>query len=62
MASSLGFTADNKVMAGRAGAIDVIISAMKTHSDNAGVCEVGCGTLRNITFNGTSHNDNNTIR
>ena len=50
----LGFTADNQVKAGRAGAIDVIVSAMKTHSNNADVCEAGCGALRNITVNGTS--------
>ena len=54
MSFSLGFTADNKVMAGRAGAIDVIVSAMKTHSNNAGVCEQGCGALGNIIMNGTS--------
>ena len=48
-----GFTADNKVNAGRAGAIDVIVSAMRTHSNNAGVCEAGCGALKNITANGT---------
>ena len=52
---SLGFIADNQVKAGRAGAIDVIVSAMKTHSNNAGVCEAGCWALINITFNnGTS--------
>ena len=54
MAFSLGFTADNQVKAGRAGAIDVIVSAMKTHINNAGVCEHGCGALRRITVNGTS--------
>ena len=55
MTLSLGFTADNQVMAGRAGAIDVIVSAMKTHINNAGVCEQGCGALCSITFNnGTS--------
>ena len=54
MAFSLGFTDDNEVMAGRAGAIDVIVSAMKTHSNNAGVCEAGCGALKNITVNGKS--------
>ena len=41
--------------AGEAGAIDVIISAMKTHSNNADVCFVGCGALWAITLNGTSH-------
>ena len=57
---STGFTADNKVMAGRAGAIDVIVSAMKTHSNNAGVCENGCWALWIITVNGTSqHNIQN---
>ena len=54
MSFSLGFTADNKVKAGRAGAIDVIVSAMKTHINNAGVCEAGCRALSNITVNGTS--------
>ena len=49
----LGFTADNQVKAGGAGAIDAIVSAMKTHSNNAGVCEKGCGALNNITENGT---------
>ena len=49
-----GLTDDNKVMAGRAGAIDVIVSAMKTHSNNADVCGAGCAALRNITVNGTS--------
>ena len=49
------FTDDNKVMAGGAGGIDVIVSAMKTHSNNAGVCYYGCGALINITANnGTS--------
>ena len=52
---STGFTADNQVKAGRAGAIDAIVSAMKTHSNNAGVCDAGCGALKNITVNGTSH-------
>ena len=46
-----GLTDDNRVKAGRAGAIDVITSAMKTHSNNAGVCEQGCRTLNNITYN-----------
>ena len=49
-----GLTDDNQVKAGRAGAIDVITSAMKTHSNNAGVCEAGCWALKNITVNGTS--------
>ena len=48
---STGFTDDNQVKAGGAGAIEVIVIAMKTHSNNAGVCEHGCGALRNITVN-----------
>ena len=52
--NSTGLTADNKVKAGGAGAIDVIVSAMKTHSNNTGVCKQGCGALSNITVNGTS--------
>ena len=53
-----GITADNKVMAGRAGAIEAIVSAMKTHINNAGVCKQGCGALRNITVNnGTTTNN-----
>ena len=42
--------------AGGVGAIEAIVSAMKTHIDNADVCEQGCGSLKNITKNnGTSH-------
>ena len=44
-------TADNKVRAGGVGAIEAIVSAMKTHIDDAGVCEAGCGALSNITVN-----------
>ena len=42
---SLGLTDDNRVMAGRAGAIETVVSAMKTHSNNAGVCEQGRGAV-----------------
>ena len=40
------------------GAIEVILSVMKTHANNTSVCEYGCGTLWNITFNGTRHKHN----
>ena len=43
-------TADNKAKAGECGAIEVILEAMKTHMNNAGVCEKGCGTLWNTSF------------
>ena len=39
---------DNKVIAGKCGAIEAIVSTMKTHIDNADVCRYGCGTLQNI--------------
>ena len=45
-------TAGNQAKAGECGAIEVILSAMKTHMNNAGVCEAGCGVLGNITVNG----------
>ena len=42
---------DNSVTAGKCGAIEAVVSAMKTHLNNAGVCEKGCGALINITAN-----------
>ena len=38
--------------AGECGAIEAIVSAMKTHIDNSGVCENGCWALENIARNG----------
>ena len=43
---------NNKVRAGEAGAIDVILSAMGRHIDNANICMRGCWALMNITVNG----------
>ena len=43
-------TADNQVRAGGAGAIEAIVSAMKKHKDNAGVCKQGCCALARITY------------
>ena len=48
----LVFTAGNRVTAGKAGAIEAIVEAMKTHIDNDDVCENGCCALANITTNG----------
>ena len=45
-------TADNEVRAGEAGAIDVILNAMRTHINNADICKWGCGALMRITVNG----------
>ena len=44
--------ADNQVRAGKGGAIEVILNVMRTHSNNAGVCEYGCDALCIITANG----------
>ena len=52
MISTNTTTDGNKVKAGGCGAIEVIVSAMKTHMNNAGVCEKGCRALCNITVNG----------
>ena len=38
--------------AGKEGAIEVILDAMRTHINNAGVCEIGYRVLGNITLNG----------
>ena len=48
--------------AGEAGAIEVIVSAMKTHANNSDVCEQGCWALCVITVNGTSHKMHNSIK
>lgn len=44
--------ANNQVKAGKFGAIEVILDAIKIHINNADVCEEGCGALWNITVNG----------
>lgn len=41
---------ENKVIAGKCGAIDVILNAMKTHIDSASVCFTGCGALFSISL------------
>ena len=37
--------------AGEGGAIEVILNVMRTHINNAGVCEEGCKALINIAHN-----------
>ena len=49
---SKNIAAGNKVRAGKGGAIEVILNAMRTHINNAGVCEDGFRVLINITVNG----------
>ena len=44
-------TDDNRVKAGKGGAIEVILNVMRTHSKNGRVCEEGCLALYNITLN-----------
>ena len=37
---------------GTAGGIEAVVKAINTHIDNDGVCENGCGALRNMVTNG----------
>ena len=46
------FTDDNQVIAGKAGAIEVIVEAIENHMDNADICQQGCLILWSITLNG----------
>lgn len=43
---------DNEVKVGERRVIEVIVSAMKTHINNPGVCKLGCCAFMNITING----------
>ena len=45
-------TGENKVLAGRAGAIDAVVAAMRTHVGNAGVSQYACWAMSNICING----------
>jgi hypothetical protein len=40
-------------LAGKAGAIDAVVAAMRAHVDNAGVSESSCGALNKICFKGS---------
>ena len=42
---------ENKVKAGAAGGIDVVVKAISTHINDADVCYAGCGALKSITLN-----------
>lgn len=46
------YIANNIIRAGQSGAVELLVSAMKTHINSAGVCENCCNTLYNITVNG----------
>ncbi len=41
---------ESQVLAGKAGAIDAVVTAMRAHVDNAGVSEFGCRAMINICF------------
>ena len=44
-------TTDNKVIAGREGAISVVLSVLNKHILSKSVCTSACRALWNITFN-----------
>ena len=43
---------DNKVLAGKAGAIDAVVAAMSAHVGNVGVSAEACRAMRLICVNG----------
>jgi hypothetical protein len=43
--------AANQVAIAGAGGIDVVVAAMRSHTDAAGVQKYGCGALRNLAVN-----------
>lgn len=45
-------TADNQVIVGQTGAIDVMLDILKKHVNNVGVCKNGYLALANIASNG----------
>ncbi len=45
---------ENCLLAGKAGAIDAVVAAMRAHVSHAGVLEFACKAMQNICFdNGT---------
>ena len=44
-------TTDNEVIAGREGAISVVLSVLNKHISSESVCNSACGALRNIAGN-----------
>jgi len=51
---NLTANADNKVAAGRAGAIEAVVAAMRAHGAHAGVQEQGSGALSNMAGSGAA--------
>ena len=48
---------ENQVLAGKAGAIDAVVAAMRAHVGNAGVSEQACGAMSSICVNGAFGGD-----
>ena len=44
-------TDENRVKAGAAGGIEIVVKALNTHINNADVCFHGCAALMNMIFN-----------
>ena len=44
-------TTDNQVIAGREGAISVVLSVLTKHISSESVCTTACSALSNITVN-----------
>ena len=44
-------TTDNQVIAGREGAISVVLSVLNKHVSSESICYSACDALRYITFN-----------
>ena len=42
---------DNKITAGKARTVEVIVNVMKSNMDNANICYGGCAAVANITEN-----------
>ena len=53
------YLVDNCIIAGKCGAIEAVVGAIKKHLGNAGVCESGCVVLQNITTNCKLHHLHN---
>jgi hypothetical protein len=43
---------ENRVLAGRAGAIDAVVTAMREHANNTRVSEQACRALGNLCISG----------
>lgn len=52
----MNITADNQAKAGKLGAIDFILDALKTNTADEDVCVYGCKALWNYTKNGNNFN------